>query len=795
MTALNIVVISGGRGSISLQEGIRKFYSKKNIEPSFINIVNAYDDGLSTGIVRKLVPGGILGPSDVRKVQFTQYSLIGGDKNIQKFFNLRFKTHDDNIFELLRQLAAGKSPAGKIGETFKSLPPDLKDLVSRSLEYLINLENFKTVCFDNFSLANLLYAGLAGINGNDLQAAEAAIRSVLHLPDAVILNSTENFWLSGLTEDGLLLYDEAHVVNYKGNSPIYEVFLSKFPLSKDFILKFESLKTFEKKKKFMQVTCTGKPQLSIMAAHSIAKADVIVYSPGTQYSSLYPTYLTQGLAEALCRAKAVKIMVTNITHDNEIPDFRAVDIIRQAAFYLNQKGRQTIDITNLVDVVVVNDPASSEKLYIKPNRTELERIGINRVICEQNLEIKSDVGPTGRHNPHALARIIDREFNEGASRIVGSVKILTKGALAFDLDDTLFVDRRKLLVKGLSGSALNVDLSNLNLISELLEKGFKIVVLSGNDFEVIHSNFVKELINATTENPDLLLNLTIYADGSTTKHSFDQQRKTFEIEREYSDAYCIKKEHRTLIGKILNEAMEKLNKKYPSLKDVHEYYDPRLFSYKSLPKKFRIRGDYSQIIIKPIPSDRHCYPNKEARNDRRNLWHWIRKEFNAHGLSDQYEVLMRGWGTIEVQDKHSDKYTAIKDYIESNDIDPVEILYFGNELDPIQGNDFPIAKKGIYVIAVSQDEATLPKLPNIIYGGHRGTASTSFHLEHLLETYEKELSRIRTGKLEASVPATSLYINKLLEEKLESELIRISNNIRAKNIYLTHAISKLYEKH
>src|SRR6267154_5138341 len=60
-TRLNVVLFSGGSGTKSITEtllGHPRIYLKI--------LINAYDDGHSTGRLRRFVPG-MLGPSDVRK--------------------------------------------------------------------------------------------------------------------------------------------------------------------------------------------------------------------------------------------------------------------------------------------------------------------------------------------------------------------------------------------------------------------------------------------------------------------------------------------------------------------------------------------------------------------------------------------------------------------------------------------------------------------------------------------------------------------------------------------------------
>ena len=58
---LSVVMFSGGRGTGALTEALLRY---PDIKLSLL--VNAYDDGLSTGLLRRFIPG-MLGPSDIRK--------------------------------------------------------------------------------------------------------------------------------------------------------------------------------------------------------------------------------------------------------------------------------------------------------------------------------------------------------------------------------------------------------------------------------------------------------------------------------------------------------------------------------------------------------------------------------------------------------------------------------------------------------------------------------------------------------------------------------------------------------
>ena len=60
-TCLNIVLFSGGSGTKSISE-----FLAGQSQVSLSVLINCYDDGHSTGRLRRFVPG-MLGPSDVRK--------------------------------------------------------------------------------------------------------------------------------------------------------------------------------------------------------------------------------------------------------------------------------------------------------------------------------------------------------------------------------------------------------------------------------------------------------------------------------------------------------------------------------------------------------------------------------------------------------------------------------------------------------------------------------------------------------------------------------------------------------
>jgi hypothetical protein len=128
----------------------------------------------------------------------------------------------------------------------------------------------------------------------------------------------------------------------------------------------------------------------------IAAADLIVYSPGTQHSSLFPSYLTRGLSEVISgNLTALKLLITNIQRDAELTGASAVDIVDRAVYYLRSKGRLPISTPFLITHYLFNDPAGAAEAapYVPLGR--LDALEDPRLVRIGNYEN----GITGRHDP------------------------------------------------------------------------------------------------------------------------------------------------------------------------------------------------------------------------------------------------------------------------------------------------------------------------------------------------------------------------------------------------------------
>ena len=325
-----IVLFCGGRGSASI---IRALLRQPDVELTLL--VNAYDDGQSTGALRSFMPG-MLGPSDFRK---NLYWLLSHDANSQ--YALR------NLMEYRLPAATAAAQAQKLARFSQTgdagvLDAPLKDwfaeqpspLAARLRALLVRFfDHAASAAFDyrDCALGNLVFAGAYLACGNDFNAAIGEVAALMQ-SRARLLNVAEaqDRVLVGLKQDGTLLACEAQIVGPQSPAPIDSLYLLKQALTEQERRTVASLDTAGKQAFLAARNAT--PALSAQAAEAIAQADIILYGPGTQHSSLLPSYRIA--AAALAKAPApVKALTINLDTDSDIQGFSVGDIVDRALVY------------------------------------------------------------------------------------------------------------------------------------------------------------------------------------------------------------------------------------------------------------------------------------------------------------------------------------------------------------------------------------------------------------------------------------------------------------------------------
>jgi len=331
-----IVLFCGGRGSATI---IRALLRQSEIELTLL--VNAYDDGLSTGTLRNFIPG-MLGPSDFRKnlsYLFDDYSQAA----LKSLMEYRLSGAAAEIEQLAGFAASAGSalPDQPLKDWFAQLPHQtlnrMRELLARFFAHAAGA----TFDYQDCALGNLVFAGAYLEQGEDFNAAAAAV-AALGNSHARLFNVSEpqNRVLIGLKQDGTLLASEAAIVGPQSVSPITDLYLLEQPLAAAALEELAVLDTLGK-----QAWLSARdavPKLSGAAAEALAGADIILYGPGTQHSSLFPSYRIARAALEESPAP-VKALVINLESDNDIQNLSAGDIVDRALGYGAQVSHILLD--------------------------------------------------------------------------------------------------------------------------------------------------------------------------------------------------------------------------------------------------------------------------------------------------------------------------------------------------------------------------------------------------------------------------------------------------------------------
>jgi 2-phospho-L-lactate transferase/gluconeogenesis factor (CofD/UPF0052 family) len=387
VTPLHVVVFTGGRGSSAISNQLTEVAGIK-----LQYIVNGYDNGMSTGEIRRFLDDS-LGPSDFRKNASRLALLLEScSRELVSLLDSRFPDlcGEEQAISYLNSLDVVKD----LGDTkferafvqnLNVLPVKTRNSLMAMAKQFISFKNksTRTFKFSDCSLGNIIFAGCYLKQNNNFNAAVADYCALLGLPEDMILNITDgkNAFLIAKNTDGEILQGEEDIVDANRRNKIDDIYL----LSRTDAAKLGKLKALK----------DTTLKLNAKVEECLSSADLIVYSPGTQHSSLFPSYMTPGLGECIAaNTKALKLLITNIHEDAEIAGADATDIIRKASYYLQEKNKKPLPEPTLITHYIINRPGKTGTSGNYILEGELERIEDPRLVRISNFED----GASGQHD-------------------------------------------------------------------------------------------------------------------------------------------------------------------------------------------------------------------------------------------------------------------------------------------------------------------------------------------------------------------------------------------------------------
>ena len=244
--------------------------------------------------------------------------LIGGGSGNAALLR-GLKNYTDNITVLVNVVDDGGS-SGRIRQNIDMIPPgDIRNCLVALADDDNEMTSIVARRFDdgtisNESLGNLLFVALYEITQDYLKTIDT-IRNILSVKAMVLPVTTDCIRLAAVLENGDRVVGQSIISSESvlRDSPVEHIEL----IPRDVSLLEE-------------------------CRRAIRQAHVIIYSPGSLYTSLMPDLLVGDIAEELENASAVRILMANaMSEHGETDGYSVSDIVR--AVEKHTDGRKIID--------------------------------------------------------------------------------------------------------------------------------------------------------------------------------------------------------------------------------------------------------------------------------------------------------------------------------------------------------------------------------------------------------------------------------------------------------------------
>ncbi len=210
---------------------------------------------------------------------------------------------------------------------------------------LVNYRFKNGIDFEGHTVGNILLTALAEICGN-MSSGIKQIGNILNMKGKVLPLTDDDVTLMGEMEDGSIVEGEHYIT--------------------------------ESSKKIKRVFYKKDPKINKEVIDSIKKADAIVLSMGSVYTSIIPNLLSKKITDAIDESEAKIIYICNLfTQPGETDDFKVSDHIELLNSYLGKRK---------IDIVITNSEKVSKKIVKKYMTLEQKDLV---VVDRKNINIKN----------------------------------------------------------------------------------------------------------------------------------------------------------------------------------------------------------------------------------------------------------------------------------------------------------------------------------------------------------------------------------------------------------------------
>ncbi|MEG0073191.1 MAG: YvcK family protein [Clostridia bacterium] len=307
--------------------------------------------------------------------------MIGGGSGLSNILR-GLKQYTSNITAVVTTFDDGGS-TGKLRSTLEVVAPgDIRKCITAlstsepTMEKLLSYR-FSNGNVDNHALGNLFLVAMTEITGS-FQSAIEKISDIFSVKGKVLPVTLENMTLCAGLENGEVVTGEASIQPkcLEAKSAIKQVFLKQ------------------------ATGCKAAPGV----LDAIKDADIVVFGPGSLYTSVICNFLVDEVSSTIIKSKAKKMYVCNLmTQPGETDGYSVAKHVNEIERYIGQ---------HVLDYCVVNNGEITDEMLVEfnqgtstPVRMDLENIQ-NRTISVVQKDLVVTAKNSILHNNEKVAEII-----------------------------------------------------------------------------------------------------------------------------------------------------------------------------------------------------------------------------------------------------------------------------------------------------------------------------------------------------------------------------------------------------
>ncbi len=310
---------------------------------------------------------------------------IGGGTGLSTMLR-GLKEHIDDITAIVAVSDDGGG-SGILRTDLNMLPPgdirnciialsNTEQLMSRLLSH-----RFHEGVLDGQSFGNLFLAALNQVTGSFYQSVRY-MSDVLAITGRVLPVTTEDVHIEAEFENGTVVRGESRINTQKKllDSPIRHIRM-----------------------------IPEHPKALSDTISAITNAKLLIFGPGSLYTSVIPNLLVDGIVDAVRASNARKVYICNVmTQDGETENYTATDHIR-ALFDHSYDGLFDTCIANSAEISrdLIKKYAAEGAEPMPINEADFKEMGIKLILKP----LISENTPLARHDPARLAEVIMSVYN------------------------------------------------------------------------------------------------------------------------------------------------------------------------------------------------------------------------------------------------------------------------------------------------------------------------------------------------------------------------------------------------